>query len=151
MRRPSLATALGALALVVLVLPRGARSQAAPPDTAGARAAVEAYFRGHATGDGAHFRQAFHPVANLYWVRADTLATRTSAEYAAGASGRPAPDEAARRRRIVSLDVVGTAGVAKVELDYPTVTFVDYLSLLKLDGTWRIVAKTFNVAPKPGR
>ena len=137
-------------ALIVLVAPVRTRAQSAAPDTAGARRAVEAYFRGHATGDGAHFRQAFHPVAHLYWVRADTLATRTSAEYAAGASGRPAPDEAARRRRIVFLDVVGTSGVAKVELDYPTVTFVDYLSLLKLDGAWRIVAKTFNVAPKTG-
>ena len=129
---------------------RPARPSTAAPDTAGARTAVDAYLRGHATGDGAHFRTAFHPAANLYWTRADTLATRTSAEYAAGASGRPAPDEAARRRRIVLLDVVGTAGVAKVELDYPTVTFVDYLSLLKVDGVWRIVAKTFNVAPKAG-
>ncbi len=128
-------------------------SAAVAPDDAltAARVAVDAYLAGHATGDGAHFRRAFHPVATLYWMREGALQQRTSEAYIAGASGQPAADEALRRRRIVMLDVTGDAGVAKVELDYPTAVLVDYLSLLRVDGEWKIVGKIFTVGPPSGR
>lgn len=118
------------------------------PDTAGARVPVERYLAGHATGDGAHFRAAFAPQSSLYWISADTLLTRTSAQYIAGARGTPPADEAQRKRWIESIDVAGNAGVAKVILDYPTTRFVDYLSLLKIDGEWKIINKTFYAEPK---
>jgi Putative lumazine-binding len=118
-------------------------AHAQDPEEAGIRAALEHYLQGHATGDGAHFQAAFHPVANLYWVAGDTLAQRTGAAYIAGAPGRPAPDEAQRRRRIVSIDRTGTAAMAKIELDYPTVRFVDYMALLKIGGEWKIVNKIY--------
>ena len=38
--------------------------------------------------------------------------------------------------------------MAKVVLDYPSVKFTDYLSLVKADGEWRIVNKIFNVERK---
>jgi hypothetical protein len=129
-----------AVVATLLVAP-AARAQ--DPEEAGIRAALEHYLQGHATGDGAHFQAAFHPIANLYWVAGDTLAQRTSAAYIAGAPGRPAPDEAQRTRRIVSIDYAGTAAMAKIELDYPTVRFVDYMSLLKIGGEWKIVNKIF--------
>jgi len=117
-------------------------------EEAGIRTALEHYLQGHATGDGAHFQAAFHPIANLYWAAGDTLAQRTSAAYIAGAPGRPAADEARRTRRIVSIDYAGTAAMAKIELDYPTVRFVDYMSLLKIGGEWKIVNKIFTREPK---
>jgi len=58
------------------------------------------------------------------------------------------PEEAHRRRRIVSIDVAGDAAVAKVELDYPKVFFVDDLSLLKIDGEWKIAQKTYTGTSK---
>ena len=118
-----------------------ARAQDA--EEAAIRATLEHYLQGHATGDGAHFRVAFHPIANLYWVAGDSLAQRTGAAYIAGAPGRPAPDEARRKRRIVSVDYAGTAAMARIELDYPSVRFVDYMSLLKIGGEWKIVNKIF--------
>lgn len=118
------------------------------PEEAAIRVALEHYLAGHATGDPAHHRAAFHRVANLYFVRGDTVATRTGAEYIAGASGRPAPDEAQRRRRIVSIDRTGDAAVAKIELDYPNALLTDYMALLKTGGEWRIVNKIFTSAPK---
>jgi len=118
-------------------------AHAQDPEEAGIRAALEHYLQGHATGAGAHFQAAFHPVASLYWVAADTLAQRTSAAYIAGAPGRPAPDEAQRKRRIVSIDRTGTAAMAKIELDYPSVRFTDYMALLKIGGEWKIVNKIF--------
>jgi len=121
-----------------------ATAHAQDSEEAGIRAALEHYLQGHATGDGTHFQAAFHPVANLYWVAGDTLAQRTSEAYIAGAPGRPAPDEAQRKRRIVSIDFAGTAAMAKIELDYPSVRFIDYMQLLKIDGEWKIVNKIFN-------
>lgn len=112
------------------------------------RAALEHYLLGHATGDGAHFRQVFHPDSKLYFNRNGQFGTRTAEEYIDGASGKPAADEARRKRRIVSVDVTGDAATAKVELDYPAVFFTDYFNLLKIDGKWMIVNKTFHARQK---
>lgn len=142
MKRP-LAAAAAALSLSLAP----AASAAEPED--GPRKAAELYFQGHATGNGDFFRQAFHPDAKLFWVKDGALTTRTSAEFAAGASGKPPADEAQRRRRIVLVDVAGDAAIVKVELDYPTVVFTDYLSMLKLGGEWKVVNKTFHARPKP--
>ena len=45
--------------------------------------------------------------------------------------------------------ISGVAGTAKVYLDYPTETYTDYISLLKVDGEWKIINKTFNGVSKP--
>jgi hypothetical protein len=113
------------------------------------RAALDHYLQGHATGDGAHFVLVFHPTSMLTWVSDGTLQTRTSEAYIAGASGQPAADEAERQRRIVMVDVEGDAAMAKVELDYPRVRFVDYFTLLKVEGRWQIMNKTFTREMKP--
>jgi len=134
--------------LLLVALTIAAPALAQEKDEAGARAAVDHYLAGHATGSPDEFRAAFHPKAMLYWNRDGAFAERTSADYIAGAPGKPAPDEAQRRRSIESLDVTGNAAMAKVVLDYPSVKFTDYLSLVKADGEWRIVNKVFNVERK---
>ena len=112
-------------------------------------AAVQRYFKGHVTDDGPTMAQAFHPAAHILSAKDGKLADLTRDEFTARFSGKPAPDEAKRVRRILSVDISGDAAVAKVELVYPDVHFIDYLSLLKLDGTWVIVNKIFHrAAPK---
>lgn len=128
----------------IVALPLFAQGPSAGAEDAAVRAAIEHYFRGHATGDGAHFRRVFHPESKLFWVRDAKFSSRTSEEYIAGSRGTPAADEAQRKRSIDWIDVTGDAAVAKVRLVYPEVTFVDYMSLLKLDGEWKIVNKTFH-------
>lgn len=120
-------------------------------EEAGVRAALEHYLRGHATGDPENFKKAFHPEAKLFWIRDGQFAQRTSAEYIAGASGKPPADEAQRQRRIESIDISGNAAVAKIVLDYPAVRFTDYMSLLKVGDEWKIVNKTFHAEPKGQR
>ena len=131
-------------AALTLATPAFAQTQ----DEAGARAAVEHYLAGHATGNPAEFSAAFHPKAMLFWNRDGQFTERTSAEYIAGATGKPAADEAQRTRRIESLDVTGNVGMAKVVLDYPAVRFTDYLSLLRVGGEWRIINKIFEAERK---
>ena len=112
------------------------------------RAAVGHYLQGHATGDGSHHEQVFHPESKLFWVRDGALNQRTSAAYIAGAPGHPADDEDQRKRRIAMIDITGTTAVVKVELDYPSVLITDYFSMLKIEGQWKIINKIFYVEPK---
>lgn len=123
-------------------------SRAEEKEEAAVRQTLDYYLQGHATGNGEFHKKAFHPEARLFWIRDGQFAQRTSAEYIAGASGKPAPDEAQRKRSIESVDVTGNAAIAKVVLDYPSGRFTDYMSLLKVDGQWKIVNKTFVVEPK---
>jgi len=135
---------------VALVVPLclAAASRAEGPADAGPRAPLELYLKGHATGDGEYFRKAFHADARIQGIRDGKLVSRTREEFAAGASGKPADDEADRKRRIVSVDVVGDAACAKLELDYPKVRFTDYMTLLKVDGEWKIMSKVYDAEPK---
>ncbi|MGH7711876.1 MAG: nuclear transport factor 2 family protein [Gemmatimonadaceae bacterium] len=135
-------------ALVALVAVQTRASLAPNANEAEVRAALEHYLLGHATGDGAHFRVVFHPDSKLYFNRDGKFSMRTSDDYIAGAPGKPAADEAQRKRRIVNVDVTGDAAVAKVELDYPNALLTDYFTLLKVDGKWMIMNKIFNTQPK---
>lgn len=113
-------------------------------DTEAINNTLESYMKGHETGDGAYFEDAFYRTAKLFWISDGELNERRSSEYIAGARGEPAPDEAQRTRRIEYVDITGTAAMAKVVLDYPNVVFTDYFTLLKENGRWKIVNKTFN-------
>lgn len=112
------------------------------------RVPLENYIKGHATGDGEFMRKAFHTEGNLIFVRDGKYLTRSFADYIAGFSGKPAADESARKRSIESIDVAGNAASAKIVLDYPATRFVDYMSLLKINGEWKIVSKIFYAEPK---
>lgn len=112
------------------------------------RIPLDNYLKGHATGDPEYFRKAFHTEGNLIFIREGKYTTRSFADYIAGASGKPAADEAKRKRWIESVHVVGNAAMAVIILDHPTVKFTDYMSLLKIDGEWKIVNKSFFAEPK---
>ncbi|GAB5520075.1 MAG: nuclear transport factor 2 family protein [Rhodothermales bacterium] len=103
------------------------------------------YFQSHATGDAQYARQAFHADAKLFWVRDGAIHQRPVGEWLSGFNGTPSDDEAQRERHIVDINQSGDAAVVKVELDYPGALIHDYMSMLKLDGRWVIVNKTFVV------
>lgn len=118
-------------------------------EEAAIRETIQHYFKGHATGNGDYFRKAFHPDAKLFFIRDGKLTQWTSEEYISRASGKPAADEAQRKRKIDSIDISGNAAFVKITLDYPKVVFTDYMSMLKIDGQWKIVNKTFYANPRP--
>lgn len=135
------------VAFLVLALAGTALAQASDKDAV--MIPLENYLKGHATGDGEYFRKAFHAEGNLIWIRDGKYTTRSFAEYIAGATGKPPADEDKRKRRIGTVDIVGNAAIATIILDYPTVRFTDYMSLLKINGEWKIVNKTFFAETKP--
>ena len=141
-----LAVAVGVLG-VALIPAYMASAQAA--ENAAARVPLENYIQGHATGNGDFMRKAFHTEAKVMAFRDGKLTNMTSEEFASRFNGKPAADEAQRKRVIESVEITGNAGVGKIVLDYPTVKFTDYMSLLKVGDEWKIVNKVFYAEPKP--
>jgi len=118
-------------------------------DAAVRRTIAQHYFQAHATGSGESLRGVFVEEGRMFWSADGQLRNRTSTDYINGFSGKPAPDESQRRRRILLVDVAGDVAVAKAELDYPDVRLVDYFILVRAGGDWKIVSKAFQRFPKP--
>ena len=104
---------------------------------------LENYIKAQATGNGDFIRQAFHKDARIMAFRDGKLTNLSVEEFAARFSGKAADDESSRKRVFEILEIIGNAAVAKIVLDYPTVKFTDFMSLLKVDGEWKIVNKSF--------
>ena len=111
------------------------------------RAAVNQYLRGHATGDPAEMRRAFLPTAHIEGLRDGKFVSWTAEEYSSRFTGKPAADEAARKRTIDSVHVMGTAAMAQATLVHGATTFTDYFVLLKVDGVWKIANKVYSSRP----
>ena len=131
------------VALAVAQAPVAAKG-AASADEQAVRAALQHYLDGQASGKSEDFAQAFYPEARLLFVRDEKFSTIESKDYVARASGKAADDEAKRKRWVEWVDIAGSAAVAKIVLDYPTVRFTDYMTLLKVDGGWKIANKAFH-------
>ncbi|GAA1321217.1 nuclear transport factor 2 family protein [Streptomyces sanglieri] len=105
---------------------------------------LRAYVRGHATGDPAHFRDAFLPTAHIEGIRDGAFVSWPLDEYCALFPGRPAPDEATRSRRIDAIDVHGTVATATMTLSHGADTFTDAFLLVHADDGWRIANKAYH-------
>ncbi|HMU32620.1 MAG TPA: nuclear transport factor 2 family protein [Pyrinomonadaceae bacterium] len=120
-------------------------------EKAAVRVPLENYLKAHATGDPAYARKAFNSVGNMIWVKDGKYSIESFDHFITRAfTGKPAADEAQRKdhRKIESIDIAGNAAIAKIVLDYPTVKFTDYMTLLKIDGEWKIVNKSYCAEPK---
>ena len=105
------------------------------------------YIEGTANGEPERLRKAFHPNFNLYTVTADTLMTRSGEAYIKGFK----PGEKANRiGRIISIDYEKDAATAKAEIVVPNWrVFTDYFLLMKYQGAWKIVQKSYTWRPYP--
>ncbi|HYZ85570.1 MAG TPA: nuclear transport factor 2 family protein [Bryobacteraceae bacterium] len=136
----------GNVAILLLLCAVGLSAQS---DEAAARKPLEAYLSAHASGNPEHLVGAFHPQARIQGVSLDgTFANWTLDEDRTRFSGKPAVDEAQRKRTIDFVEINGNAGTAKITLEYPQAVFTDYFVLLKHDGQWKIMNKVFTVAKR---
>ena len=131
--------------LAILLFPLCAAAQ--QTDEQAVRAVVSQYFRGHATADPAEMRKAFLPTAHIEGIREGKFVSWTAEEYSSRFTGKPAADEASRKRTIDSVDVSGTAAMVKATLVHGATTFTDYFVLLKVDGAWKIANKVYSSRP----
>ncbi len=114
-------------------------------DEAAIRQTVQYYFDGGKNRDSLTLRKAFHPEARMLFAREGKLVVVPIGEYITrvGSESLKPGEVDSTERKVVSVDVVGDAAVAKLELKRPNVVLTDYMSLLKLDGRWLIVNKIF--------
>jgi Putative lumazine-binding len=120
-------------------------------DEAAIRRTVQYYFDGGKHRDSLTLRKAFHPDARMLFARDGKLAVVPIGEYITRVgSEQLEPGEVdSTERKVVSVDVVGDAAVAKLELKRPNALLTDYMSLLKVDGRWLIVNKIFTRETRP--
>jgi len=124
--------------------------QAAKPgdDEAAVRQAVESYLRGLKFNDVESLKKAFWPDAKLFWVKKDgKLGQLTQSQWYEGFAASAGKEEKGDLK-ITDVDITGDAASVKVYEDYPGSVYIDYLSLLKFDGEWKIVNKIYTSRQK---
>ncbi|MFT3743228.1 MAG: nuclear transport factor 2 family protein [Pyrinomonadaceae bacterium] len=142
-------TDLGAALIFLLSLVMFASAQTSELDAV--KIPLENYIKAHATGDPEFARKAFHTEGSMTFVRDGKFVTETFDAFIKRAfTGKPAADEDKRKdhRRIGKIEIVGNAATATVILEYPTVKFTDFMTLLKFGGEWKIVNKSFFAEPR---
>ncbi len=100
------------------------------------------YIDGTANGEPEKLNEAFHPDFNLYTVSdKDSLRIRSGKEYI---NNIKKGEKSNRIGRIVSIDIENNAAMAKAEITIPGWRiFTDYFLLLKYEGSWKIVQKSY--------
>ena len=116
-------------------------AQTAPTEQAQVEEALLAYINGRNTGNKALLERAFHPQADLRYIKKGNIHLWTAEDYISRAQPGKTQD---CQSRIIAIDIEGNAAVAKIEIEYSTRKFVDYINLLKEGDTWKIAVKTFS-------
>lgn len=99
------------------------------------------YIEGTAYGEPDRLKKAFHPDFNLYTVTKDSLWIRSGEQYI---SNIKVGEKSNRIGRIISIDYEKDAAIAKAEIVVPNWRiFTDYFLLLKYEGSWKIVQKSY--------
>ena len=96
---------------------------------------------------------AFHPNAKITGYLEDGLHEMSVEEFAGLVSSQqPSAKEKgeAARLDIISIEIAGDTAVTRVRDDYLGMTFLDTLSLLRVEGQWSIYNKLFHVEGPAG-
>ncbi|MFK7807159.1 MAG: nuclear transport factor 2 family protein, partial [Saprospiraceae bacterium] len=100
------------------------------------------YIDGTAVAQPQRLIRAFHKDMNLYSIEADSLKVLSGKTYT---SFYKPGQKRNRVGKIISIDFVNDAAIAKLEIDYPDrkTLYTDYLLLLKIKGRWKIIQKAY--------
>ena len=132
--------ALILLALITAPL----RAQNSPTsDEAQVRSVVESYLQGLKFNDVESLRKAFWPDAKLYFVdKKGGLGQLSQTQWHAMFAGSAGKEEKGDLK-IAALEVTRDIASVKVVENYPGSRYIDYLSLVRFDGAWKIVNKIY--------
>ncbi|MGA9511927.1 MAG: nuclear transport factor 2 family protein [Candidatus Sulfotelmatobacter sp.] len=133
-----LVLALG-LSFLLFHVSTDAQDKPLPDDSSAIRATVRNYIEGYYTGDAARLQQTLHPHYLKHVIHGDIpmreqTGTQTSQQVRSqGDSDIP---QAERTEQISVLDISGDIASAKLVTPH----WVDYMTLSKLDGQWKILS-----------
>jgi hypothetical protein len=123
-----------------------AQSETKDQDIKQITAVLMDYIEGTANGEPERLRRAFHPDFKLYTVNEkDSLLIRSGEKYIQNIK----PGEKANRvGKILFIDVEKDAAIAKAEILVPNWRiFTDYFLLMRYEGSWKIVQKSYSWLP----
>lgn len=101
---------------------------------------LDYYMEGGSNRDFNTLKKAFHDTATMKYITDEGYKEVNALEFF---SGMKTGDRVNRKNRIAEITISGHAANARLELEYPDFTFVDFMNLLKIDGEWKIVNKIF--------
>lgn len=105
------------------------------------------YFDGLHNSDTAILSRVFHPEAHYVSATEGTLRHLTMAEYFPIVDQRPPPASLgeARTDSILSIEFAGpVTAFARVICSIEPKHFTDFLTLVRINGEWRIISKVFH-------
>ena len=107
--------------------------------------AVQLYVDGVAKGDAAALEQAFNEGAWMYGAMAGDRLDMPITEMIKMIAAKPADVDGTFNAVVRSVEEEGDAAVVTLEEQgfWGALSFVDYFSLVRIDGSWKIVNKTF--------
>ncbi len=107
--------------------------------------AVQLYVDGVAKGDAAALEQAFNKGAWMYGAMGGQRLDMPIAEMITMIAAKPADVNGSFKATVRSAEEVGDAALVVLEEQgfWGALSFVDNFSLARIDGSWKIVNKTF--------
>lgn len=110
-------------------------------------AAMTDYFDGLYLSDTVRLGRVFHPEAQYVCASGGTLTRLSMEEYFPMVDARPSPASRSEPRadRIISIELAGpVTALVRAECAIGPRRFTDFLTFIRLDGEWRIIAKVFH-------
>ncbi|RBW55811.1 hypothetical protein DS884_15790 [Tenacibaculum sp. E3R01] len=107
---------------------------------------VSYYLEGGTNNDFETLKKAFHEDATMKFVSKGIYKEVNALSFFKRVTKKGPKQN--RKTQISYINVSGNTANAKLEIEYPSFTFIDYMNLLKIDGEWKVVNKIFNRKPK---
>ncbi|MEO0573340.1 MAG: nuclear transport factor 2 family protein [Bacteroidota bacterium] len=102
---------------------------------------VNYYLEGGTNNDFETLKKAFHETATMKYITKDGYKEVNALAFFSGMDASKPKQN--RQTRIEDITISGHAANARLEIEYPTFMFVDFMNLLKIDGEWKVVNKIF--------
>lgn len=135
--------------IILALLVFGIQNVKAQTDLEAITSTLLDYLEGTANGEPERVKRAFHDELNLYSIANDSLQVWYGQDYVGGITQGKKSN---RIGRIVSIDYENDAAIGKIEIMMPGPKriYTDYLMLLKYQGRWKIIHKSFTYVNYPG-
>ncbi|WP_109830623.1 nuclear transport factor 2 family protein [Reichenbachiella versicolor] len=106
---------------------------------------IDNYFEGVYTGNIGKLKSSFHPNTFLYGDIKGNEYIKSLDDYLEGVQNRKSPKELNEidKMEIISVEILGNTALAKVHLPMLGFNYYDFLSLVVIEGEWKIVNKVF--------
>ncbi len=115
------------------------------------RKVIDLYIDGVHNGNVESLRQAFHPQSSMYGYKGQDLYVTPIQGLYDYIGSNPSPSKTGESHvcSVTHIHVSGNAASVEMAMDsYHEHDFTDYFQMLKVDGRWWIVSKTFHANAK---